>query len=306
MPIPFVCAAGEALVDLVVTPSGEVDAVLGGSVFNTARALGRLGVPVAYRGSLSTDRFGDRLHAGLVSDGVMVDDVDRVAAPTTLALAEIGVDGAAAYRFYVADTSVPLWEATTTSAAPIVFTGGLGLVLEPMATGVTELVYAAAGRSAAVMIDINARPALIDDLGSYRQRVLELCAHAWVVKVSDDDLEVLFPGRDALAAANDIVDAGSGAVVLTRGSGGVTIVSHEGLATVAVPPVEVVDTIGAGDTFDAGFLAWWFEQPAHAVTAARPPSHADLVAACSFGVAAAAVTVGRRGANPPHRSDLDL
>ena len=94
--------------------------------------------------------------------------------------------------------------------------------------------------------------------------------------------------------------------MLTRGSGGVTIVSHEGHATVAVPPVEVVDTIGAGDTFDAGFLAWWFEQPAHAVAAARPPSHADLVAACSFGVAAAAVTVGRRGANPPHRSDLDL
>ena len=296
-------ACGEGLVDLVTLPSGDVDAVMGGSVFTTSRALGRLGVPVAYAGAVSTDRFGTQMCDALVGDGVIIDWVRRVEAPTTLALAEVDDMGAAAYRFYIDGTSAPIGVGVLDVVAPVLFTGGLGLVLEPMATDVAAAITSAADADRAVMVDVNARPALISDVTAFRQRVNTVISSCWVVKVSDDDLAILAPGVDPVTAARGLITHGAQAVLLTRGADRVGVYTADDTAEIDVPAVPVIDTIGAGDTFDAGFLWWWYR---HYPSGPPPqPNINDLCAASRTGIAAAAVTVGRRGADPPRRDEIE-
>jgi fructokinase len=135
-----IIVVGEALVDLVIAPSGAVDAALGGAPYNTARGAARLGADVEFVGGLSVDRFGSLLRERLGADGVETSHAVATDAPTTLAAAEIDDDGSAAYRFYFDGTSAPLVSAQAVEAAvaalqanDVLFTGGLGLVLEPMA-----------------------------------------------------------------------------------------------------------------------------------------------------------------------------
>lgn len=297
-------ACGEALVDLVASPSGSVDAVVGGSVFTTSRALGRLEVPVAYAGAVSTDRFGAQMCDALVTDGVMIDGVRRVEAPTTLALAEVDDSGAAEYRFYIDGTSAPIGVGVLDVIAPVMFTGGLGLVLEPMATDVAAAITSAAVAGRAVMVDVNARPALISDPDAFRQRVNTLISSCWVVKVSDDDLAILAPGVDAVTAARGLIAHGAQSVLLTRGADRVGVYTADDTAEIDVPAVPVIDTIGAGDTFDAGFLSWWYRH--HPSGPTPHPDIDDLCAASRAGIAAAAVTVGRRGADPPRLDEIEM
>ena len=139
----MIVVIGEALVDLVIAPSGAVEAALGGAPYNTARATARLGADVEFVGCLSVDRFGSLLRERLDADGVGTTHAVATDAPTTLAAAEIDDDGSAAYRFYFDGTSAPLVGpqdagAATAALGPndVLFTGGLGLVLEPMASSV--------------------------------------------------------------------------------------------------------------------------------------------------------------------------
>lgn len=308
----MIVVAGEALVDLIVTSSGAIDAVLGGAPFNTARAAARLGADVAFVGTLSTDRFGRGLRDALVADGVDVDHAADTDLPTTLALAEIDADGSASYHFYVASTSAPalvpgaLGRALGRSdgsgdGGDIVFTGGLGLVLEPMA-GLIAAEIDELPDEAMVVVDVNCRPAVIADRNAYLDRLAAVVARADVVKVSDEDLAYLEPSAPVDAAAARLLDAGPSAVVVTAGASHTSIVAADGAVDVPVPPSPgaIVDTIGAGDTFGAGLLAWW---------AARGLRRADvtletLAAAVAAGHTAAGIVVTRRGADPPHRDEL--
>jgi fructokinase len=293
-----VTVVGEALVDLVSTPDGGLDATLGGAPFNTARALGRLGVAVDLRATISHDRFGARLLDALVADGVSTSRVRRSSEPTTLALAELDADGAADYRFYIDGTSCTVAPDTSVPTRGWLFTGGLALVLEPAADAVEEMVAASAGRLA-VMIDVNCRPRVVPDRERYVERVLRVVARADVVKVSDEDLAYLFPGSTTPAAADRLRSLGASVVIATAGADGITVADAEGSRSEPVPAVTVVDTIGAGDTFDAGFLAWWVARGGWA------PDRERLAASVGAGVAAAGVVVGRRGADPPRRTELD-
>jgi fructokinase len=302
-----IVVAGEALVDLVIRPDGAVTATLGGAPFNTARAIGRLGGEVSFVGALSTDRFGGLLTARLVEDHVDLSHAVRVDEPTTLAAAEIDERGAASYRFYLAGTSAPLLDrieplgpAGAGQAVTAWFTGGLGLVLEPMAgTIVTAL-----GRLPAevvVMVDVNCRPRVITDRTAYLDRVAAALARSDVVKVSDEDLGFLDPDRSPLDAATQLLDRGPTVVLLTRGGDGVTVLGRAGRRDVAVEPVEVVDTIGAGDAFGGGFLAWWNATGRSVAELADLDLVAEAVHAANR---VAAVVCGRRGADPPWRAEL--
>jgi fructokinase len=301
---------GEALVDLVIAPSGAVEAVLGGAPYNTARAAARLGADVEFVGGLSVDRFGSQLRSGLDADGVRTSFAVWTEAPTTLAAAEIGEDGSAAYRFYFDGTSAPLVGPHAAGAAvsslgsnDILFTGGLALVLEPMATSVTAAIATLDGGTV-LMIDVNSREAVIPDRAAYVDRVHRAASRADIVKVSDEDLAYLSPTLDPPAAARRLLDVGAQAIVVTAGASHTTIVTAAGEATVEVPavPGHVVDTIGAGDTFGAGMLAWW-----SAAGAGRADvSIENLAAAVRVGHAAAGVVVTRRGADPPRRDELDV
>jgi len=152
-----------------------------------------------------------------------------------------------------------------------------------------------------VMIDVNCRPKIIGDRVTYLERLHRVLARADIVKVSDEDLAYLSPGVDPTHAAAALLDGGPNAVLLTRGGDGVHVLTGTATASVDVGSVEVVDTIGAGDSFGAGFLSWW-------AAAGLGPQHATdidrLVAAVRAANQVAAVVVARRGADPPWRDEL--
>jgi fructokinase len=303
-PDGVIVVGGEALVDLVVGDDDALAGHLGGGPFNCARTLGRLEQPVAYLGRISSDRFGVRLREQLEEDGVRLDAVVATDDPTTLALVEVDARGAATYRFYHGGTSVPgLTPETALEVLPegvdMIHVGTLGLVYEPAADAL-EAVVAQAGE-ALVMIDLNVRPTAIDDEAGYRARLARLLPRCQVVKASDDDLAWLDPDRDELAAARAILAAGPSVVLLTRGGEGVKVVTPDGETDVPALAVEVVDTIGAGDAFGGGFLAWWRREGLGAGDLTRSDA---VVEATRFACLVAGRTVERAGASPPRLADV--
>lgn len=293
-----IVVVGEALVDLVIDADTSVVATLGGAPFNVARAAGRLGAPVAFVGAVSTDRFGTRMMEQLRTDGVDTAAVSRVDVPTTLAAAEVDEDGTASYRFYLDGTSAPVLDwLPPVGPSDLVVTGGLALVLEPMATAVDGLV----GGAAPLLVDVNCRPRVIGDPVAYRRRVASIVAGSRVVKVSDEDLGVLAPGVEPMTAAADLLELGPDVVLVTAGGAGVTVLGAGGHRFVPVVAVDVVDTIGAGDSFVGAFAAWWL------ATGRDVDAFGDLdsvEAAVRAANVAAAVTCSRTGADPPRRHDL--
>ncbi len=300
-----IVVGGEALIDLVVRPDGELAAHPGGGPFNTARTLSRLEQPVLYLGRISEDRFGRRLRGELADDGVRLDAVVPTSDPTTLALAETDAHGAASYRFYTEGTSAP---GLTTEAAldalpgrvELLHVGTLGLVLEPMATAL-EAVIAAVADHALVMLDPNCRPSLIPDRDAYRRRLGQTLRRSHVVKASVDDLAWLEPDMPPADAARGLLAEGPPVVLMTDGGNGVEVVTPAGQDHVSAPQVEVVDTIGAGDAFSGGFLAWW---RMNGLGAGDLRALEKVVEATEFACDVAARTCERAGASPPRLEEL--
>jgi fructokinase len=296
-----VVVIGEALVDLVMPEAAPIEAMLGGAPYNTARALARLGIPVDFCGTVSVDRFGERIIQQLIADGVGTALVERCEQPTTLAAAELSSKGSADYRFYIDGTSAPRLERDRLDAVPAwIFTGGLGLVLEPLAHRVDDIV-AARGPNTRVMVDVNVRPHVISDMTGYRRRVERLASYCDVVKVSDEDLAHLYPDVEAESGVQRLLECGASIVLVTAGGDAVVARTANERIAVSIPPAVIVDTIGAGDTFDAGVLTYWCEMPTEMVD---PTAAAQIAAAVDLGARAARVVVGRRGADPPRRSEL--
>ena len=300
--VAVIVVVGEALVDLVIDPAGRVVATLGGAPFNTARVCGRLGAEVAYAGALSNDRFGTLLVAQLEADRVSLDLVQRTELPTTLAAAELDAHGAATYRFYVEGTSAPSFTARhrALNAADVLFTGGLALVLEPLAVTVENTIAAASPKSI-VVVDLNCRPHIVSDRERYIERIERVLTRADIVKASDEDLAYIAPESAPRDTARALLNRGPRAVLATAGGAGVEVHTAGGVAVVPVADVAVVDTIGAGDSFSGGFLAWW-------VGGGRSRGELGaldtVVPAVEAAITVAGVVCTRRGADPPWRHDL--
>ncbi len=295
-----ILVGGEALYDLVAHADGSVDGHPGGGPFNTARTIGRLRQPVAYLGRLSTDRLGMTHERMLREDGVDLSATTRTDDPSTLALASLDDDGVASYSFYAAGTAAPgLTPAAALAALPpevaALHVGTLGLVLEPLAAALEAVVGRLAGRTM-VVVDPNCRPWVIDAPDVYRARLEHIFQMADLVKVSEEDLAWLDPGQPAFDAARAVLDYGPKVVLLTRGPEGATIVMPDAKIEVPSIPVDVVDTIGAGDAFGGGFLAWWCSHGLGRDDLVRE----DLVVeAARFAAVVAARTVAQAGASPP-------
>jgi len=295
-----ILVGGEALYDLVAHDDGSVTGHPGGGPFNTARTIGRLRQPVAYLGRLSTDRLG-RTHARMLEqDGVDLSATLRSGDPSTLALASLDAAGVASYSFYAAGTAAPgLTPAAALAALPsevaALHVGTLGLVLEPVADALEAVVERLAGRTM-VVVDPNVRPGAIAAAGPYRARLEHVLQMADLVKVSEEDLAWLSPGAAPLDAARALLSYGPQVVLLTQGPAGATIVSPRGESFVAPVQVEVVDTIGAGDAFGGGFLAWWCS---HGLGREQLAHDSLVVEAARFAAVVAAHTVGAAGASPP-------
>ena len=301
----MILVCGEALIDMVISSNGARRPSPGGGPYNTARALARLGVPTAFLGHFSTDAFGQLLAEQLAADGVNLAFASVGPEPTTVAVARVGADGLATYEFAVEGTSAPELTADMIPGelpedVTAIHVGTLGLVLQPMAATLTELIRGG-NHQRLVILDPNIRPALEAD-PQYRHRLKWLIAQSTVLKASLEDLEWLYPGIDHVAAAERILSCGVRVVLVTLGMAGAYGATQFGRVSVPAVPVEVVDTIGAGDAFGAASLAWLYDRDLLDTALSLPTQ--DLESLLEFSCMAAALTCSRSGADPPSRSEL--
>ena len=308
----MILCCGEALIDMIPAPtvSGQEGYVphTGGSVFNTALALGRLGVQTGMLTGLSTDLFGRQLlaslHANRVDTSLLVTS-DRL---STLAFVQL-TDGNASYTFFDENSAGRMLELSDMPALPddvsTLYFGGISLTFEPGAEAYAALLEREAP-ARVVMLDPNIRPSFIRDIGRYRDRLDGMIALSDIVKVSDEDLNWLYPGPQSPFEKLDFVrQAGPSVVILTRsGSDAAAFLKDGAEVSVPVERVEVVDTIGAGDTFNAGVLAKLAELGLLIKDSLSAIDPDPVREALRFGARVAAITVSRAGANPPWRHEL--
>ena len=299
-----IVTSGEALIDFKDSGDLAFQGFVGGSPLNVAVAAARLGAEVGFAAQVSTDLFGERITAHLRANGVSEQLLLRSDAPTTLAfVSERGGD--AHFSFMNAGAADTLYDPQPRPTLPdgvrFLEFGSISLLHEPSGGAIADLVALHADRLSTVF-DPNVRPALIPERAAYLQRLTAWLALSRIVKVSAQDLDWLYPDRDVLAAAVGWLRHGPEAIVVTRGSEGAQLLrpGREPLS-VAAPAVEVVDTVGAGDTFTAALMVTLSE---------RPVPLADLedgeaAAVLRFAVAAAALNCTRAGADPPRRADLE-
>jgi fructokinase len=315
----MITVAGEALIDLIVdAQSADVRASPGGGPFNTARAVARLGQPVKFLGRLSSDRFGRELAGRLDADGVRLAGQADAAEPTTLALADIDEAGIASYRFYLTGTAAAaLSGAVLPAGTTALHIGTLSLVMEPIASTIEQLVRSLPG-DVLLMLDPNCRPAAIADREAYLARITRLMGRVDIVKTSTEDLRYLVPHADPAAVAAGLVSGdrrdatgpaaglvsgpvtgavtGPAAVVVTDGAAAVHAYVGGQVVSAKAPPVDVVDTVGAGDAFGGAFLAWWASNGLTRDDVGKP---GKVAAATVAATEAAAIACTTRGAEPP-------
>ncbi|MEU4147534.1 carbohydrate kinase family protein [Streptomyces parvulus] len=300
----MIVVAGEALIDLVPQGTGALAALrpaLGGGPYNTAVALGRLGSPAAFCSRVSHDAFGEALLDRLRETGVGVAPVQRGAEPTTLAVATVDADGSAAYSFYVDGTADRLFAlpAALPAGTRAVSFGTCSLVLEPGASAYEGLLRETASRGVFTALDPNIRAGLIPDADAYRARFRGWLPSVSLLKLSEEDAAWLGgTPREWLAA-------GPAAVVVTRGGDGLTAFTRDG-GEYAVPgeQVEVVDTIGAGDTVNAALLHGLAARDTLGPGGLDTLGEEGWTALLGFAARAAAVTCSRAGAEPPYAHEV--
>lgn len=301
----MILCCGEALIDMV--PEGELFRPLpGGSVYNTAVALGRLGADTGFLWPISRDGFGEMLLARLTDAGVGTDLSPRVERPTTLAFVTL-TDGEARYDFYDEGTAGRMFSPGDVPALPrdvrALMVGGISLVPDPCGATIEALVMREAGRLP-IFLDPNIRPFFIADEAAHRARLTRLMRKAAVVKLSAEDLAWLWPGRPPEDCAAEVLGMGPWLVLLTDGPAGARAVHVSGTLSVPARKVTVADTIGAGDTFNAGVLAGLAEAQALSHPRLAALGDASLWAVVAMGVRAAEVCVSRPGADPPWAREL--
>lgn len=306
----MILCCGEALIDMIpaATASGATGYVphAGGAVYNTAIALGRLGSPVGFLSGVSRDLFGEMLADGLTASRVDPRYLVRSDRPTTLAFVHL-VDGNARYVFYdensagrmVAEADLP---ALPTSIEALHFSC-ISLVAEPSGSTYEALARREAG-TRVIMLDPNIRRGFIHDHEAHRARMIRMRALADIVKLSDEDLDWFGEtGDEAEIAARWLAD-GPSIVVITHGKDGARAFSRSGSARTQGHRVTVADTVGAGDTFNAGMLHFLKQSGLLTRHALASIDDVSLAAMLDFAARAAAVTVSRAGANPPWRHEL--
>ena len=310
----MILCCGEALIDMIpvrTADGAEAFAPLpGGAVFNTAIALGRLGAPTGFLCGLSRDLFGTRLEAALAEAGVDPAPCPRSDRPTTLAFVTL-VDGQARYAFY--DENTALRMVTEADMPPLpadadaAFFGGISLAVEPCGSAYEALFTEAAQAGRLTMIDPNIRPGFVADEAAYRARLDRMMQRADIVKLSDEDMGWLFPGIGEGEVAHRLLSAGGTSLLLvTRGARGATCHARGGLRVDRpAPVVRVVDTVGAGDTFNAGFLAGLARAGALGREKLPALGREGLGECLAHAVTAATVTASRQGADPPWAREME-
>lgn len=307
-----VAVAGEVLTDLVPDgPDGRYRAVPGGSPGNVAVGLARLGVPTRMLARLSDDVLGRRLRAHLADNGVDLGCAVAAEESSSLAVVSLGADGAAAYDFRIDGAADWAWTdaelADSLDGVAALHLGSLAVVRPPGDAALRRLA-ARARNTATVSVDPNVRPPLLAGRPDARAVLLELFGVADVVKASSEDVAWLEPGRDPAEVAREWLRAGSELVVVTRGAEGALAVGEGcGLVERSGQPVDVVDTVGAGDSFTSALLAGLARRGllgSDRRAALRSLARDAVAALLDEAIAASALTCTRAGADPPYADEL--
>ncbi|HLX78912.1 MAG TPA: carbohydrate kinase [Acidimicrobiales bacterium] len=305
----MIASCGESLVDFVPDLTGSSSRwtdFVGGSPYNVARGLGRLGIESAFVGAISTDLFGEELLAGLESSGVATDYVVRLDRPSTLSFVRID-DSDAEYAFYNATSADRNWPGTdnTTLLAAVdaLHFGSNSLVLEPGASEFERLM-GLAKQAHVVSFDPNVRPQLVEGGEHLADRFYQLAALADIVKLSADDIRYLEPRVSAAEMAGRILSQGAALVFVTCGQRPTIAFTPRLEVTRSPKKVHVVDTIGAGDGFMAGLLASLSERGLLSKDGLSAISIEELDTVLDFALRVAAAVCTRRGAEMPTKDDL--
>jgi len=305
----MILVCGEALIDLFVTnrPDGHLntEAVLGGSPFNVAVALSRLGEPASFFGGLSTDSFGQALAQRLGAEGVDLSYAVRSESLTTISVVAADRHGHPSYAFHgegKADRQLAaedLPPVLPDSIAAITF-GSYSMIVEPVGDSFLKLAEREKGRST-ISLDPNVRPTVTPKMSEWRDRFEAFLPHADIVKASDEDVAAAYCESERIDSVVErwhragprlvmVTHGGKGAAAYLRGHPPITVPGRE---------VSVVDTVGAGDTFHAAVLAFLARINRLAKSQFQSLTVPELMEALKYAVAASSITCTRRGADLP-------
>lgn len=306
----MIVVSGETVVDLFSETAADGATVFrpvnGGSPFNTALGLARLGVPTGFLWALSTDLFGVRFAAALKEAAVAPQWTLSTTRPSTLSFVDLSgpspaytfLDEGTAGRLFDPEEAPPL-----SDDVAVLHVGSYVLATEPNGSRLEKLVEKEAGKRL-ISIDINIRPSLVTDPVAYRARLTRLIALASIVKASDEDLAWFAPGRSALEVAEGWIAGGAALAVVTLGAEGSLAVCREAVAQRPVKPVEVVDTVGAGDSFMAGLLSGLYRRGFLTRERLEDLTLSDIATVADEAATIAAIVCGRRGPAMPWRSEV--
>lgn len=307
--------SGEALFDVFATGDTATgigfDGRIGGSPFNVALGLARLGQPVGFLGGIGTGFAGERLLRALREEGIDTRCTPLLQAPTTISLVGVDAQGVPSYAFYGHGCADRLLQPAHLAAIPpearAFHFGSFAMMVPPTADTQRLLVERESARSL-ISYDVNVRTNVQPDLAVWRDTLAWMLPRTQLLKLSDEDLALLYPGRAIDDFAAEALAAGTPWLVVTRGGeGAVAFHATAGrMALPALPPeqVKLVDTVGAGDTFQAALLTWLAEAGRLTPAAVAALDAAALREALGFAMRAAAITCGRRGADLPRRAEL--
>lgn len=306
----MIICCGEALIDMLPRKAQTGEDVFlpvaGGALFNTAISLGRLGEETGFVSGISNDMFGEQLIDVLTKSNVSSQYCIRSDFNTTLAFVKL-TDGHAEYSFFDEKSAGRQVEIHDLPDLPdhinAIHFGAISLIPEPCGSAYEQLLKLEAPRSV-ISIDPNIRANFINDCDAHRARILRMCAEADIIKVSDEDLDWIANGQDAKTMIAKWRADHTSIVIVTKGEDGADIYYHGGLLEVPVQPTTVVDTVGAGDTYNAGFLSALNKAGVLNKNALKTIDKDVLAQAGAFAAKVASVTVSRAGANPPWAHEL--
>ena len=308
----MIICCGEALIDMLPRQSDRGESAFapyaGGAVFNTAIALGRLGIPTGFFTGLSSDMFGDILRETLKASNVDFAPCATSDLHTTLAFVKL-TNGHASYAFFDENTAGRMiTEADLPELGDFceaLHFGAISLIPEPCGS-TYEALMTREHEKRVISFDPNIRPGFIKDKEAHRARMLRMAAMSDIVKFSDEDLDWFGMEGSHEELAGQWLARGAKLVVITKGADGADGYTAHGKVSVGGEKVTVVDTVGAGDTFDAGVLASLKLNNLLTKEAVATLSEDAVRAALALGAKAAAVTVSRAGANPPWAGEIGL
>ena len=308
----MIICCGESLIDMISVANAGNESVYagltGGAIFNTSIALGRLDVPVGLISGVSTDLFGEKIKKDLTESNVNIKLLIRNEKPTTLAFVDVK-NGQANYTFYdenSAGNSIHYSDfPNIPKIANTLCFGGISLCTEPAASAYEKL-FIQEIKNKVLFLDPNIRSTFISDEISYRKRLNKMISSSDILKVSDEDLDwIVTSGSSINEKIEKLHNLGAKLIIVTKGAEGVAAyVKNKKVINLPAQKVNVIDTVGAGDTFNAGFLAKLSNLKLLSKSNIKNLSSKQISMALEYGIKAASITVSRKGANPPLLSEI--